>query len=374
MNEQIKAGMSPVLFQSLLNGPEYKEIEFDGKRVVQVGYKLPKYYEKILTIAKKLRNPYIYGFLRKISGQFSSWSLYSAVCSFQPDVVHQHDFSSGWRCTKLLSKKFPVVLTNHTGEYLMIKRLFFSRFILKRVLSHYKYIIGPSAELTPVEALCDTITIHNGVDPEVFYPMESDFRSNMRKKMLIDENSFVVFCPRRWAPTKGVIYLAKSISDMGYPSNFVFLFAGSDYKDYSEYADQILLLLTTEITSGRVKLLGNLTSSQLNEIHNIADVVVIPSLLEAVSLAAVESMASGCVVLSTTVGGMPELISSGHDGILVSPKDSLALHNELILLAGNSSLTSMYARNALKKASNYSWSNISMKVTAVYKSVIETKI
>jgi glycosyltransferase involved in cell wall biosynthesis len=192
--------------------------------------------------------------------------------------------------------------------------------------------------------------------------------------MLIDENSFVVFCPRRWAPTKGVIYLAKSISDMGYPSNFVFLFAGSDYKDYSEYADQILLLLTTEITSGRVKLLGNLTSSQLNEIHNIADVVVIPSLLEAVSLAAVESMASGCVVLSTTVGGMPELISSGHDGILVSPKDSLALHNELILLAGNSSLTSMYARNALKKASNYSWSNISMKVTAVYKSVIETKI
>jgi hypothetical protein len=43
-------------------------------------------------------------------------------------------------------------------------------------------------------------------------------------------------------------------------------------------------------------------------------------------------------------------------------------------LAGNSSLTSMYARNALKKASNYSWSNISMKVTAVYKSVIETKI
>ena len=55
------------------------------------------------------------------------------------------------------------------------------------------------------------------------------------------------------------------------------------------------------------------------------DVFVLSSILEGQPLALVEAMAYGCAILATTVGGVPELIADGANGLLCPPKNPHAV-------------------------------------------------
>lgn len=59
------------------------------------------------------------------------------------------------------------------------------------------------------------------------------------------------------------------------------------------------------------------------------DVLVVPSLSEGFGLTAVEAMALGKPVLATRVGGLPEIVTSGENGLLVPPGDPAALADGL---------------------------------------------
>ena len=64
----------------------------------------------------------------------------------------------------------------------------------------------------------------------------------------------------------------------------------------------------------------------------LADVVLLPSELESFGLAALEGMACGVPAVATRVGGVPELITHGHDGYLETPGDVPALAQRVIEL------------------------------------------
>ncbi len=63
------------------------------------------------------------------------------------------------------------------------------------------------------------------------------------------------------------------------------------------------------------------------------DIFVLPSLKEGLPYAAMEAMAAGVPVIATRVGGLPDLITSGKDGLLVSPKNPAILANALAMLS-----------------------------------------
>lgn len=56
-----------------------------------------------------------------------------------------------------------------------------------------------------------------------------------------------------------------------------------------------------------------------------ADIVVLPSLVEGLPLALLEGMRAGKAIVATAVGGVPEVVSSGINGLLVAPADDVAL-------------------------------------------------
>jgi glycosyltransferase involved in cell wall biosynthesis len=60
-----------------------------------------------------------------------------------------------------------------------------------------------------------------------------------------------------------------------------------------------------------------------------ADVVVMPSLAEGLGVAAIEAMAAARPLVASAVGGLPELVRDGEQGLLVPPRDASALASAL---------------------------------------------
>jgi glycosyltransferase involved in cell wall biosynthesis len=67
-------------------------------------------------------------------------------------------------------------------------------------------------------------------------------------------------------------------------------------------------------------------------------VAVLPSLREAQGISILEAMARQVPVVATAVGGIPEVITSGVDGLLVPPADPAALASAIVTLLGDGSL------------------------------------
>lgn len=83
----------------------------------------------------------------------------------------------------------------------------------------------------------------------------------------------------------------------------------------------------------RVRVLPLLARQELFELMRQHHVVVVPSRSEGLGLVAVEALALGRPVIASDVGGLPEVVIPGEDGMLVSPDDPAALTAALAEMA-----------------------------------------
>lgn len=99
--------------------------------------------------------------------------------------------------------------------------------------------------------------------------------------------------------------------------------------------------------NGNSILAGAFTSrEQLAHIMAETDVFVMPSILEGQPVALVEAMSYGKPIIATTVGGIPELITDGKNGLLCPAQDSISLAEKIGLLAEDDSLRETLGRSA----------------------------
>ena len=80
---------------------------------------------------------------------------------------------------------------------------------------------------------------------------------------------------------------------------FQAVFIGNDYEDYPEYKEEILKFISEHNLEKYIKLLGNIEYENMNKITVASEIIVIPSLMEAVSLSMLESMACGKIVVGS---------------------------------------------------------------------------
>lgn len=83
------------------------------------------------------------------------------------------------------------------------------------------------------------------------------------------------------------------------------------------------------------------------------DVFVMSSLQEGLSIALLEAMAQGRAVVVTRVGGLPEAVTDGRDGLLVPPSDPDALAAALLRLAGDEALRERLGAAAAGRAVDF---------------------
>ena len=69
----------------------------------------------------------------------------------------------------------------------------------------------------------------------------------------------------------------------------------------------------------------------------------------------IEAMALGFPIVSTNVGGMPNLINNGEDGLLVEKDDVDAMADQIIKLVNNPILVNKLSKKARTKAEKFNW-------------------
>jgi glycosyltransferase involved in cell wall biosynthesis len=105
----------------------------------------------------------------------------------------------------------------------------------------------------------------------------------------------------------------------------------------------------------RVHKLGFVPDDDLPALYRGAVALVSPSLHEGFCIPALEAMASGCPVIGSTTGAMPEIV--GQCGTLVNPLDVKAIADALNVMAYNATQRNLYSKKGLQQAKKYTWKN-----------------
>lgn len=93
-----------------------------------------------------------------------------------------------------------------------------------------------------------------------------------------------------------------------------------------------------------VKLLGAISAEAVQDKLKAAHVFVLASWSEPLGVAYMEAMSCEVPTIGTNAGGVPELITSGEDGLLVPPKDPDALAETLMRLAADPDMAKSIAQ------------------------------
>jgi glycosyltransferase involved in cell wall biosynthesis len=114
--------------------------------------------------------------------------------------------------------------------------------------------------------------------------------------------------------------------------------------------------------------------SDVPDLLNAMDVFVLPSYSEGVSLALLEAMAAGLPVIATAVGGLPEVVTDGENGLLIPPRDPGALAGALERLLSDPAWARQLGANARGHVrAHYSLERLGREISKIYEELIEKK-
>lgn len=101
-----------------------------------------------------------------------------------------------------------------------------------------------------------------------------------------------------------------------------------------------------------------------------AAIFVLPSTSEGLPMALLEAMAWGRAIVATEVGGVPEVLGDGEEGLLVAPSDPPALAAALARLAGDAGLRARLASAARERAGRLNAEEVTDRLDGVYRELL----
>jgi N-acetyl-alpha-D-glucosaminyl L-malate synthase BshA len=201
-----------------------------------------------------------------------------------------------------------------------------SRFLKEKTLTNYN--INKEIEVIP-----------NFIDTEILKPKENGcFRKNLAakgEKIIVHTSNF-----RQVKRVSDTIRVLKKVIEE-VPAKLVLVGDGPDRSECERLCRDLRLC-------DQVKFLGK--QEGLVEILNSADLFLIPSQSESFGLAALEAMACGIPVISSSVGGLPELIRHNETGFIAEIGDIDRMAKYSIDLLTNDKKYKIFSENSRKRA------------------------
>lgn len=106
----------------------------------------------------------------------------------------------------------------------------------------------------------------------------------------------------------------------------------------------------------RVRFIGMVERGALDASYDACSIFVLPSYREGLGIVNLEAMAHARPVVSTIVGGIPEVVEHGVTGLLVKPRDAVALAGALRTLLDDPARAAMMGRRGRERVTeHFTW-------------------
>jgi glycosyltransferase involved in cell wall biosynthesis len=251
--------------------------------------------------------------------------------------------------------RIPTILSIASMPAKRRKLLWLYDFLLDKAISRAssRVIVNSKAQLS---ALCSLrgfppdkiVCIYNGIP---------DACINGEKRTVRGDNEVVNFgYVGRLEKMKGVDYLIHAIAESSHQkTKFIIVGEGPELGS--------LVQLATDLgVTGKVVFKG-FVNDPVTVIHSEFDVFLFPSLWEGLPYSILEAMRSGLPIISTNVGGIPEVITHGENGLLVKAADPGELAGAIDRLVEDRLLIPRFSMNTRKKfKSEFSLETLENKV------------
>jgi len=255
--------------------------------------------------------------------------LVRIVRAFRPTIVHTHLQSANLygRLAARLAGSPIVVSTEHNVYADKPRRYIASERLLARKTDAIVAVSAEVRQFLSRQLRIDPSSIrvvHNGVALDA----PSDARvSDLRARLSVGSAGVRLATVASLTRKKGHDVLLRAVARLREGGvDFALALAGDGVERRRIEASIARLHL-----GDRVHLLGAVAN--VADVLAAVDLFVLPSLVEGLPLALLEAMATGKAVIATAVGGVPEVVQSGVNGLLVPPGDDAALADAIATLA-----------------------------------------
>jgi glycosyltransferase involved in cell wall biosynthesis len=125
--------------------------------------------------------------------------------------------------------------------------------------------------------------------------------------------------------------------------------------------------------AGRVHVTGFVPHDAIPGVLATADLLVLPSIYEEFGTVLVEALHARLPVVASRVGGIPEIIEDGVNGLLVEPGDPAALAAAIDTVLGDRGLAARFAANAAQRAAAYRLDRVGAEMETLYRRLTEPR-
>lgn len=243
--------------------------------------------------------------------------LHHVLKEYSPDILHSHLHALRYALPSLMFLNSVSCLhtVHNLAEHEIEPR---ARYIQRYALTHGVTPVAVSSEVAKSVEQCYGIQnchiISNGI-PTADYGTPQISRGAWRAREGFKEDEILFVCVARFAPQKNHALLLEAFSrgPAGDPRTHLILIGEGELR--GRLIDQAKSLRLDD----KIHFLGLRTD--IADVLNAMDVFALSSDWEGNPLSVMEAMAAGLPVISTAVGGVPGLITSGKEGLLVQQED-----------------------------------------------------
>jgi len=272
---------------------------------------------------------------------FAFFEILSLFIQLKPDIIHTNSSKAGgiagfagWVYKTLSNRKVNLIFTAHGWAFAEDKsswKLELIKLFSKITSVFYNQIICVSeydrkiAIKNNIASEKKLITIHNGIDTGSVNFLTKEKAQN---KLINRTSKLLIGTVAEWTSNKGLIYLLKAVKKIK-DKNFDLILIGSGENPDKEIIERFI----------EKKKLKNIHLIEF--IPNVAnylkafDLFVLPSTKEGLPYTIIEAMTAEIPIISTNVGGIPEMIENNINGILIEPKNSQILADKILEFINN---------------------------------------
>lgn len=191
--------------------------------------------------------------------------------------------------------------------------------------------------------------ISNGIDTDLFKPVDEESRKSLRTKLGLPPNDIIVSYSGKLNQGKGLEYLIEAWKTIASTrSNMHLLLIGSGGGQSLSCEAQLRSIVNESGLEPKVTFTGYVEN--VYQYLQASDLFVFPSENESFGLSLVEAMSCSLPIIASRLDAIQEIVDDGNNGILVKPREPFELAREITTIVDNPLLARSLACNAYQIA------------------------